>query len=257
MAKKEREIIILGTGKVAHQLGLQLSQVGHAISGVWGRTSKKAEHLSKKLKSKQLTSLKNISNEAIVLICVADSAIEKLLNEIPENCKIAYTSGSVRLEDLPTRKYLGVFYPLQTFSHGSKVDISKVPFLIESKNKAFEKELFSLAQSLSKKVKLANSKDRYDIHIAAVMVNNFTNYIYHLADKHLQERELSFDLLKPLMLETVNKLENLTPREAQTGPAVRGDQQIIEKHIASISDEKTKEVYKMLSELITQEMNTK
>ncbi|HZH87278.1 MAG TPA: DUF2520 domain-containing protein [Brumimicrobium sp.] len=247
-------IVIIGTGKVAHHLGLELKRKGHTIDFVWGRNSVGAKELSIVLDAKELSNLSAIPKNSLALVCVSDGAISDVISQIEGTIKVAYTSGSVRIEDLPTRAYLGVFYPLQSFSKNKKVDLSTVPFLIESASTVFEAELKQLAESLSSKVIIANSQDRYNIHIAAVMVNNFTNFLYHLAEQHLKEHRLDFDLLKPLIRETVNKLDELSPLEAQTGPATRGDQSIIQKHLDSITQPETKQLYQLFSELIEKEI---
>lgn len=257
MKKLQKHITIVGTGKVALQIAVQLTKTGHIIDGVWGRTTEKAKALAQKTHSQVFQSLFDIPQSSLVIICVADGAIFEVIQNIPSSIKVAYTSGSISIEDLPKRESLGVFYPLQTFSEGKKVDISEVPFLIEATSSDFEKELKELAKTLSKRVVIADSQDRYNTHIAAVMVNNFTNFLYHLAQKHLNEHQLDFDILKPLIKETVDKLETLTPLEAQTGPAARGDQKVIEKHIQSISDTETKELYRLFSKLINKETNKK
>jgi predicted short-subunit dehydrogenase-like oxidoreductase (DUF2520 family) len=254
MVKTQRHIVIVGTGKVAWQLGLQLKHVGHIIDAVWGRDKTKARTLSETLGTKALSTLNKIPSKSLVLICVSDYAISDLISQIPNEIKTAYTSGSIRIEDLPNRENLGVFYPLQTFSQGRNINISAVPFLIEATTKTFENELKELAETLSSKVILANSQDRYNLHIAAVIVNNFTNFLCHLSEEHLKAHHLDFDLLKPLIKETVNKLDELSPIEAQTGPAARGDQNIIQKHLNSISRPETKQLYQLFSELIEKEI---
>lgn len=255
MTKKQEHIVIIGTGKVAHHLGLQLMKNGHLIKSVWGRDQNKAKDLAKTFESTAISSLKDFPTGCLALICVSDFAISEVILQLPLETKIAYTSGSIRIEDLPDRRYLGVFYPLQTFSEEKAVNISVVPFLIEATEITFQDELKSLAETLSSKVIIANSQDRYNTHIAAVMVNNFTNFLYHLANQHLTQHHLDFDLLKPLIKETVEKLDTLTPLSAQTGPAARGDKNIIEKHINSITNPETKELYRLFSKLIDKEIN--
>ena len=254
MVKNQLHIVIIGTGKVAHHLGLELKQKGHIIDGVWGRNQTKAKALSVALNTATIGSLNDLPEDSLALICVADGAISNVVSQIQNNIKIAYTSGSIRIEDLPIKKNLGVFYPLQTFSQDKSVDISVVPFLIEATTKEFETELKLLAETLSTKVIIANSQDRYNTHIAAVMVNNFTNFLYHLAEEHLKEHNLDFDLLMPLIKETVSKLDTLSPLEAQTGPATRGDKVIIQKHLDSITRPETKQLYQLFSELIEKEI---
>ncbi|HLV42729.1 MAG TPA: Rossmann-like and DUF2520 domain-containing protein [Brumimicrobium sp.] len=254
MIKKQLHIFIIGTGKVAHHLGLELKNKGHEIDGVWGRTKNKAKELAVALKTSTVDSLESLPQNSLALICVADGAISNVISQLPNTIKIAYTSGSIRIEDLPKKKNLGVFYPLQSFSQDKSVDISTVPFLIEANTKAFETELKTLAETLSSKVLIANSQDRYNTHIAAVMVNNFTNFLYYLAQEHLNEHNLDFNLLMPLIKETVSKLDTLTPIEAQTGPATRGDKNIIQKHLNSITRPETKQLYQLFSELIEKEI---
>lgn len=254
MDKEYKHITLIGTGNVAHQLGKSLAEKGHVIDGVWGRTKSKAKDLAQLLGTLSIADLSEIAENSIGLICVSDGAIMEVISKVSPTVKVAYTSGSIRLEDLPERANLGVFYPLQTFSQGSDVDISEVPFLIESHSKSFENELFNLAGTISERVILADSIDRYQTHIAAVMVNNFTNFLYYLAEKHLNEHALDFDILKPLINETVRKLDVFSPLEAQTGPAARDDQQVIQKHIQSISQPETKELYKLFSIFIGKEI---
>ncbi|HLW30006.1 MAG TPA: Rossmann-like and DUF2520 domain-containing protein [Brumimicrobium sp.] len=254
MIKKQLHIVIIGTGKVAHHLGLELKRIGYTIESIWGRNENKAEELSKTLNTKVLSNLDRLPSYSLALICVSDGAISEVISQIQKDIKVAYTSGSVRIEDLPKRENLGVFYPLQSFSNDKEVDISTVPFLIEATSEPFEIELKELAESLSTKVILANSEDRYNTHIAAVIVNNFTNFLYHLAEEHLKEHNLDFDLLKPLIKETVSKLDELSPIEAQTGPATRGDKNIIQKHLDDISRPETKKIYQLFSQLIEKEI---
>ncbi|PWH81585.1 Rossmann-like and DUF2520 domain-containing protein [Brumimicrobium oceani] len=255
MTKKKEHIVIIGTGKVAQHLGLQLIRSGHKIKYVWGRNISKAKRLAKLFETNTLPSLEQLPKEYLALVCVSDDAIKEVVSQLPKEVKVAYTSGSVKLEDIADRPDIGVFYPLQSFSEERNINISIVPFLIEATQIEFQDDLKRLAKSLSSKVIIADSQVRFNTHIAAVMVNNFTNFLYHLAQEHLNENKIDFNLLKPLMRETINKLDELTPIEAQTGPAVRGDKKIIEKHINALSNPETKQVYRLLSELIHKEIN--
>ncbi len=247
MGEQRPKIHIIGTGRVARSLGSKFKRVGFPISGVWGRDKDAVLTLSNELETQPISDLHRITLDALVMICVSDDAIAEIIDQLPKGIKMAYTSGSVRIKDLPFRKHLGVFYPLQTFSDNRSIDLSEVPFLIEATSESFALELKQLAQELSSTVLLTNSEDRYHIHIAAVMVNNFTNYLFLLAKDHLAKHYLDFDLLKPLIKETINKLDVLDPINAQTGPAVRGDKHIVEKHIHSISNIDTRRIYELLS----------
>lgn len=246
-------IIILGTGKVAQQIGMYFHQLKFPVKGVWGRNQEKAEILAKKIETKSLKELPKNDTSSLLLICVSDNAIPDLIQKLSPQSKIAYTSGSVKLEDLPPYENLGVFYPLQSFSEGRNLDFEEIPFLIEAKKEKYAQELVSLAQKISKNVRIADSRERYLIHIAAVMVNNFTNYLMIMAEEHLKEHHLDFSILRPLIKETVHKLDVLSPHEAQTGPALRGDWNIIQKHMETLSNPDSKELYQTFSKLIEKE----
>ena len=248
---KRKNIVVLGSGNVGSHLAQGLADSQLNISGIWSRNSQNAIEISKKLNCPIISSLSSIDSAKIdlVIISIVDDAIKTVLNELDENLPVAYTSGSIRIDQLPERSKLGVFYPLQTFSKEREVDLSKVPFLIEGSDEEFADELFNIAQELSDNVSFADSNDRYQVHIAAVMVNNFTNHLYALAKEHMDKNNMDFDLLKPLLKETVEKLNDLNPADAQTGPAKRGDLQVIEKHLSSLNG-KTKEIYRLLSDSI-------
>ena len=192
---------------------------------------------------------KDLPHDQLVLICVPDSAIPAMIDSIPANCPIAYTSGSVDLNSLPTNRTIGVFYPLQTFTKGTKVNLFEVPIFIESKDPVFASQLFDLAWTISRKVSYADSHERLHLHIAAVFVNNFTNHLAHISKSYLEAHDLSFDHLKPLLTETAKKLESSTPYDAQTGPARRNDQVVIQTHLNMLEGTQ-REIYELLSKSI-------
>ncbi|MEX1191756.1 MAG: DUF2520 domain-containing protein [Brumimicrobium sp.] len=245
-----KKIVIIGTGNIAHHLGMAFLKNGIEITGIWGRSKEKSNNLSSLLHSKTIEHLDEIPKTVdLVLICVSDTAIKEIVEKIPNSFPIAYTSGSINLESLPDKDKIGVFYPLQTFSLKREVDISKVPFLLESNNKVFCNELKTCARKLSNTVHFANSKERFQLHLAAVIVNNFTNHLFVLAEKHLEKKNLSFELLKPLILETAQKIQTISPSEAQTGPAKRNDLLVIKNHLDELDNE-TKSIYQLLSDSI-------
>lgn len=245
------KIALIGTGNVGTHLAKGLMKSGMIISTVWSRQKENSERLARQINSDIIHNLEELNSETtdLAIICVTDEAVAKVLKELPSSIPAAYTSGSIGLNELPPRNQLGVFYPLQTFSKERDMDLSNIPFLIESKDASFAKELHSIANQISDKVIYADSQDRYQVHIAAVMVNNFTNHMYYLANEHMQSKSLDFNLLKPLIQETVEKLDYLSPEKAQTGPAQRGDRKVIDTHLSSL-ESRTKEIYKLLSESI-------
>ncbi|MDX2359751.1 MAG: DUF2520 domain-containing protein [Crocinitomicaceae bacterium] len=229
-----RKISIIGSGNVGSHLAHALESSGIEITHFKHRTD----------------DLKSLPKDQLVLLCVPDDVISELVSKIDESCSIAYTSGSVELNSLPTRNLLGVFYPLQTFSKDRSVDLASVPFFIESSTEEFGEQLFALASTISKSVSFANSEERKKMHLAAVWINNFTNHIVHIAQSYCEQQNVDFNHLKPLLKETIEKLEDLSPLEAQTGPARRGDTSIIEQHLSQLKGTE-KELYQLLSESIT------
>ncbi len=235
-------IVIVGRGNVSYHL---VKAFGNRVKAMIVKETNFIEDWYSHLP--QLTSYNELDFlPDLVLICVNDTAIHEVIEKTPFDVPVAYTSGSVKLSDLPNRLKLGVFYPLQTFSKNVATDISKVPFLIESENVDFAVELKELAAQISSNVLFANSQDRFHLHVAAVMVNNFTNHLYARAFDFLKEKELDFDLLLPLIEETSSKLNRMNPMDAQTGPTIRGDEKIESKHLEVLNGY-SKEIYELMA----------
>ncbi len=248
MSKTIGSISIIGSGNVAHHLGKAFA--GHIkINSIYSRNKETANELAEDIHAFHANEIKDLIPSDLILICVNDDEIYSVLEQIPENQSVAYSSGSVGLTELPHRFDLGVIYPLQTFSKARNVDLFEVPFFIEATNEVFAQQLFDMAWLLSRKVIFATSTDRKNLHLAGVMVNNFVNHLDFLAEQFLKQNSMEWDYLKPLIKETAMKLQSKRPFEAQTGPAVRGDQKTIERHLSMLQGE-TKEVYQILTESI-------
>ncbi len=130
----------------------------------------------------------------------------------------------------------------------------KIPFLIEGSNRKSIITIEKLTNSLSKLVFKTNSRDRALIHLSAVFANNFTNYLFVLAGKILHKNKISFNILRPLILETAQKVQSNSPVKMQTGPAVRGDAIIIRKHLKLLKNfSEIKDIYKVMSKSIEKE----
>lgn len=254
MATPIQSISVVGAGNVATHLSKGLQSSGVKINAVCSRNAALAEVLADELGAAAISEYSDIPDGDLVLLCVSDDAIATVLNEIPERYPVAYTSGSVELSRMPQRENLGVFYPLQTFSKTKEVNLFEVPFLIEATDAGFAQSLFDLAWKLSRKVQFASSADRKHLHLGAVLVNNFTNHLALLAKKHLDQHGLDWQLLKPLMEETIDKLKTTDPYDAQTGPARRNDQHTISEHI-SMLEGLPKEIYDVISRSIQQTYN--
>lgn len=242
------KISIIGSGNVGHHLAKKLSKVGVEVTHVSGHNSKSDLKLANEIGAVVCT-IENLPKDQLAIVCVRDEAIGEVLAQLDDSIPAAYTSGSIQINNLPERKDLGVFYPLQTFTKGSELKISEVPFFIEATNTDFSNRLMKLASTISDNVNLASSAERKNMHVAAVMVNNFTNHILHQAKTYSDEHNIDFKHFLPLLNETVNKLKSDTPFDAQTGPARRGDQQTIEDHLNSLEGS-SQEIYKIISDSI-------
>lgn len=243
---KAKQISIVGFGNVGYELSNSLVLAGFSITHICTRSKVVNTNYPN---TAFVTDLNALPIGQLIIICVQDSEIEHVLNSIPAETPVAYTSGSVDLESLGFKGQIGVFYPLQSFTKGISVDIKTVPFFIESKNKKFGKELYELASALSTNVQFANSEVRAKLHLAGVWVNNFTNHVNYIAKEYLDSQGLDFEDLKPLLKETIRKIDTNTPLDVQTGPARRGDAKTIEKHLNMLSKNR-QEIYKILSESI-------
>jgi predicted short-subunit dehydrogenase-like oxidoreductase (DUF2520 family) len=228
------KIVILGTGNVASQLGAAFKEAKHSILQVYGRNARDAKELAKNLDSGFTTNLKEIDVYGeIYIIAVSDAAIAGVLKGLKLNKQlIAHTSGSISL-NVFGNNFLnyGVFYPLQTISKNIPVNFRTTPICIESNIKSSEIMLMQLAKSISNEIHVVNTEQRSILHLAAVFANNFTNHLFNISSTILSENDLSFDLLKPLIFETANKLKDQSPAQIQTGPAIRGDKKTISRHL--------------------------
>jgi predicted short-subunit dehydrogenase-like oxidoreductase (DUF2520 family) len=190
------------------------------------------------------------------VIAVKDSAIQEVLENLSldENRIIVHTAGSIPLRVIEgfTLNY-GVFYPLQTFSKKRKADFSLIPICIEASHPAILVKLEDLAGKLSGTIRQINSEERKTLHLAAVFANNFVNHFYAIGAELLSEHKMSFELLKPLIQETAAKIESLQPIEAQTGPAKRNDQTVIQTQLKMLQEKpEYQKIYSFVSESILQ-----
>jgi predicted short-subunit dehydrogenase-like oxidoreductase (DUF2520 family) len=246
------KISIIGAGNVAWHLSKNLFGNGFKILQVFSRNIETAQKITNKIGAQPINSMSKLSNQAdIIIICVSDSAIPDIISQIPFEPKlIVHTAGSVPVSALKKFKNYGVFYPLQSFTKNVELDISNVPFCIEANNDSNKNQLISLAKKLSNSVYELNSEQRLQCHIAAVFANNFSNHMFHVAEQILAEKEIPFDIIKPLISETAKKVQSITPGLTQTGPAVRNDEQTIAAHLKLLSSASLEKIYSFVSQNI-------
>lgn len=247
-----RSCTVIGAGNVAWHISQALAEHIN-IRQVFSRDHANASLLADKIGAQPVSDLSEIAPGAdFYLISVPDDHIPDVIAATAgiKSGIWAHTSGSMPIDvfDAKKDKY-GVFYPLQTFSKTKQVDISQVPMLIEGSDDVVASTLRSLAENISANVRLAGSPERKQLHVAAVFACNFVNYMWIQADSLLRKAGLDFSMLKPLLSETLNKLDDLPPIQAQTGPARRGDFLTVEKHLGMLSPEQA-EIYRLLTDKI-------
>ncbi|MBL7888468.1 MAG: DUF2520 domain-containing protein [Bacteroidia bacterium] len=252
----EPTIVLIGAGNLATQLGASLLRSGYRISQVYSRTTKNANSLAKKLKAHSINDLKKIdTTAAIYIIAVKDDAIATVAQQLKlKDAIVVHTSGSVDMNVLKgSSKNIGVFYPLQTFSKSKAVSFKNIPVCVEGNNKTTEESLLYFAKSISKKAVKINSAQRQQLHLAAVFACNFSNHVYSIAADLLKKNKMELDLLKPLIMETTEKIMEHEPAKMQTGPAMRGDKNTIDKHLSLLKETRSyQDIYKLLSNSIAQ-----
>lgn len=247
------KVTLIGAGNLATQLGKSLKKAGVIISQVYSRTEDSARTLGELLEAEWLTDIKALRDEAdIYIFSVKDSVLCELISEA---CKgrgdklFLHTAGSMPMSCFEGKVlHYGVFYPMQTFSKAKDVDFERIPVFIEGNSIETEDVIRSLANKLSQRVIRLSSADRKYLHLAAVWACNFTNYCYTVASDILGEHSIPFDVMLPLINETTEKIQKISPKEAQTGPAVRGDRNVMSKQLELMNGkEDLQELYKMLS----------
>ena len=243
-------IVILGAGNVAQHL--YTTFIREKSVTVIQCYNRRGIQIHKDQKKETICNdLANLKEADLYILAVSDDAIEKVSNKLPfDHRLVVHTSGSVPMESIINRNHRGVFYPLQTFSASKKVDFSTIPFCIESERENDYILLEKLASTLSKKIYTISSEQRNVLHVAAVFVNNFTNYMFSIGNKICVENNIPFEILHPLIQETAKKITYLNPDKAQTGPAIRKDEKTIKRHVEILEEDSLKEIYKILTQSI-------
>ena len=246
------KIVILGAGNVGYQLAWHLHNSGHEIIQVFSRHLPAAKWIGNLMDIPCTDNLTELTDEGeIYLLSVKDDAIEEVTSQLHLGDKIiAHTSGTIPLHALErVSKNHGIFYPLQTLSRNVSVDFGVIPVCLDASNQKTMDVLKDLAETLTNKVIVVDDEKRLAIHVAAVFANNFTNHMFSIAQLILERSDLSFEILKPLINETVRKIQNHDPMNVQTGPATRNDGGTIEKHLDFLKNEPGfRDIYKLLSE---------
>lgn len=248
------KIVFIGSGNVATHLAIAFKAMGAGIIQIWSKNNRNAEILAALTKAEPINQWDDLDlNADCYIIAVKDDAIASVATHLKEvKGIVVHTSGATAMDVLSgARNGHGVLYPLQTFSRTKSVDLKKVPFCIEGDRSETLEKISALAHLLSHEVTEVSSEQRTILHVAAVLAANFSNHLYHLSSQLLQKHQLKFDLLKPLILETAQKIQSAAPKDMQTGPAVRNDEDTMKKHLDLLKDSpELQEIYGILSKSI-------
>ena len=248
-------IVIVGAGNLATNLGEALKQSGRRVEQVYSRTEESASALASRLGCGYVTSLAQIVPDAdLYIVSVKDNVLGNVLGEVvPRVGKgiVVHTAGSIPMSIFgETKVRHGVFYPMQTFGKQKIVDFSHLPIFVEASDEDTCCSLEVFANELSDNVYRLDSDHRRYLHLAAVFSCNFVNHCFAIADDILHEQGIPFSVMMPLIRETVDKAEVIPPNDAQTGPAVRGDKNVMDAQMNLIHNEMARKVYETMSESI-------
>jgi len=250
-------VSFIGSGNLAWHLAPALDNMGYVVREVYSQNPNHAEALTERLYQAEVKATLDFStsDSSVFFIAVSDDAISDIAREIilPEDAILVHTSGSQPLTQLQyaATQNLGVFYPLQTFSKSKKADFKNVPIFIESYTDETEKTLMEIAGSISNEVRKIGSEERKALHVAAVFASNFSNHMLTIAHEIMQQNNLDYEWLKPLITETINKSMYMGPEQAQTGPAKRADLNILDNHLEFLKEQTSiAEIYKVISQHI-------
>ena len=247
------KIALIGAGNVATCLGPRLKEAGHEITAVYSRTVESARILADRMGATYTTDIKQVPASDVVIVMLKDGALKELAPAIAGSLNSAlllHTAGSVPMDiwrEAGAKKY-GVLYPMQTFSKESRIDWNQVPLFIEGSSDQTLNSIRQLALTISPDVTSLSSEGRKKLHLAAVFTCNFSNHMYAIAEQLLASEGVPFRVMLPLVRETARKVESIKPQDAQTGPAVRGDRQVIDEHLALLKDSpEYAELYRLIS----------
>jgi predicted short-subunit dehydrogenase-like oxidoreductase (DUF2520 family) len=250
-----RTVSIIGAGNVATALGTALLKKGVAIREVCNRTPARGQALAGKLGASFIADSSRLSKKTdLILISVSDDSLRQVVQRLRTGTLVVHTSGSLGIDLLNgVSDRTGVLYPLQTFRKGSRIPVRRIPFCIEAGGKKDELLLTELAGRLSGNVAVLDSRRRRLLHLAAVFASNFPNFLYSAAEELLRENIIPFGLLEPIILQTAGNARHADLFSLQTGPAVREDRAVMEKHRELLKDHpEYLRIYDLISKSIIQ-----
>lgn len=254
------KIVLLGSGNVATHLGRALLLADHKVVQVYSRTKANAKALAFVLNCDATDDIDGVRDDADVYIfSVKDDALPTLVRKVAQRNKAAvylHTAGSVNIDVFKghAERY-GVLYPMQTFSKSREFSFRQIPCFIEASDDNTLADIETLARSVTDNVTRMSSDKRKSLHLAAVYACNFVNHCYRMAERVLEKEGLEFSAMLPLIDMTAQKVHEMSPQDAQTGPATRNDESVMNYHLAMIDDPVMKDVYALMSKSIYHDLN--
>lgn len=243
------KIAILGSGNVAYHLAKMFKEKNIPISQIFGRNEKDLQEISEQFEIPFSTT--ELADAELYFIAVNDDAVAAISKNIKnQNSLVAHTSGSLPKEILEGNYRKASFYPLQTFSKSKMLQYSEIPFFVEAENEEDSQILENLALKISEKVMKSDYEKRKYIHLTAVFACNFVNHLFARAKEISDSQHIPFHYFLPLIKETTSKIEKIEPKLAQTGPAIRNDEKILQLHEALITEEEHLKIYQVMNESI-------
>lgn len=250
------KIVFIGAGNLATRLSLAMQRVGMQIGQVYSHTEASARQLATRLGCPWTNDLSALQEDGdLYVFSLKDTVLSDVISKVkPNNGMWVHTAGSMPMSVFEGyAQRFGVLCPLQTFSKGRNVNFDVIPIFLEANTDKNADYLKNIASALSENVRFMSSEKRRSLHLAAVFACNFTNHIYTLSYKLLENESIPADVLLPLIDETVSKIHSMPPAAAQTGPAIRYDENVINKHLAMLDDPDMQAIYRLLSQSIHKE----
>jgi predicted short-subunit dehydrogenase-like oxidoreductase (DUF2520 family) len=247
------KIVLIGSGNVATVLGRKISKAGHEIIQIVSRNEEHAALLAAALDADYTSSFSSVNHSAdLYIIAISDNSLLEIDRDLfLEKKLVVHTAGSVPKDILKNvSKNYGVLYPLQSLRKEND-DVFKIPLLIDGNTKDDTTLIYDFAKTISDNVRIVGDESRMKLHVAATIVNNFSNHLYSLTEDYCKKENIDFRLLLPLINETTSRLQYFSPAEMQTGPAARNDSGIIEKHLEMLEKfSALKQLYRSFTESI-------
>ena len=254
MVKSNCRTVLVGAGNMATAIAVAMAKAGNVPVAVWSRTAESAQMLAERVGTEWCSDIEALPQADVVIISIVDSALQEVATKVAAkypDAIILHTAGSVpmsALRECGAKRY-GVLYPMQTVNKNNVVPLDDVTTFVEGCDEAVAAQVETLARTISNKVVYATSEQRCYLHVAAVFACNFPNAVYNMAAELLEKHGLPFEAMLPLIDEAARKVHRMSPTEAQTGPARRGDENVMNAHKAMLDDELAN-IYEALSNYI-------